>query len=119
MSHSHFNTGQYAAENGRKNQSANELSGMEKGDPKGENSSESRRNSLNRVLEAIISESNSYSNPGVVVTGADFHIIVLSAQISLSLRARAEDLGDLGQKIFKKSFQLQLLPFPSRREAAG
>ncbi|VDN38698.1 unnamed protein product [Gongylonema pulchrum] len=70
MSHSYFNTSLHHGDSNRKNDSANELSGMERGYSKGENDGESRRNSLSRVLEAIVSESNSYSNPAIVVTGS-------------------------------------------------
>lgn len=70
MSHSHFKSCENVNDYSRKkNQSAYELCDIEKSYAKGEN--ESRRNSLNRVLEAIISESNSYNNPNVNVSDED------------------------------------------------
>lgn len=68
LSHSHFNTSQNADDSGSKtNQNIDELSGIEKGYSKFTGNSESRRSSLNRVLETIINES--YDNPNVNLSG--------------------------------------------------
>lgn len=68
LSHSHFNTSQNVDDcGGKTNQSVDELSGLEKGHSKWINNNESRRSSLNRVLETIINES--YDNPNINLSG--------------------------------------------------
>lgn len=68
LSHSHFNTSRNADDCGSKtNQCVDELSGLEKGYSKWMGNNESRRSSLNRVLETTITES--YDNPNVNLSG--------------------------------------------------
>uniref|UniRef100_A0A915Q4J4 Bestrophin homolog n=1 Tax=Setaria digitata TaxID=48799 RepID=A0A915Q4J4_9BILA len=70
LSHSHFNTNQNSDDGiGKTNQSGNELSGLEKGHSKWNDNNESRRSSLNRVLETMINES--YDNPSVNLSDED------------------------------------------------
>ncbi|CAG9532893.1 unnamed protein product [Cercopithifilaria johnstoni] len=81
LSHTHFNMDQNADDFGCKaNQSVNELSGLEKGYSKWMGNSESRRSSLNRVLETIINES--YDNPNVNLSDEDLPLTLKHLSIS-------------------------------------
>ncbi|KAL3986396.1 Bestrophin RFP-TM chloride channel family protein [Acanthocheilonema viteae] len=81
LSYSHFNTSQNVNDCGsRTNQSVDELSGLEKGYSKGMSNNESRRSSLNRVLETIINES--YDNPNVNLSDEDLPLTLKHLSIS-------------------------------------
>uniref|UniRef100_A0A0R3RKH2 Bestrophin homolog n=1 Tax=Elaeophora elaphi TaxID=1147741 RepID=A0A0R3RKH2_9BILA len=81
LSHSHFNTNQNVDDCGSKtNQSVDELSGLEKGYLKWMGNNESRRSSLNRVLETIINES--YDNPNVNLSDEDLPLTLKHSSIS-------------------------------------
>nr|CRZ25296.1 Bm7536 [Brugia malayi] len=81
LSHSHFNTSQNADDNSNKtNQTVDELSVVEKGYSKWISNSESRRSSLNRVLETIIKES--YDNPNVNLSDEDLPLTLKQTSMS-------------------------------------
>ncbi|VDM99245.1 unnamed protein product [Thelazia callipaeda] len=72
LSHSNFNTNQTSSNCGVIiNQSSDELSGLEKGCYKCDNEIGSQRSSLNEVLETIVRESHSYSNPIINLSDED------------------------------------------------
>ncbi|EJD74825.1 bestrophin-3 [Loa loa] len=83
LSHTHFNTSQNGDECGSKtNQNVDELSGLEKGCSKRMSNSESRRSSLNRVLETIINES--YDNPNVNLSDEDLPLTLKHIPVSIA-----------------------------------